>query len=497
MTKQLIEFAHQSGNNYLAQHGNHPGCYFTPPGIALLMANQLPLNLPSITLLDPGSGAGILSAAACQLAGEGHNISQMHIDAWEHNPTLAQLTINTLEQAKQWLEPRNVSLTFTVTPGDFLLHRRFLNHSRPYDAVISNPPYGKLSKMDSLITKDSNFTHGHPNAYTAFMARSVQLLRPNGTAVFLVPRSFTSGSTFQHVRKNLFRCATPTALHLFNSRSDVFKDQGVLQENLLITLTTRDSPSHGGHVLITQIHDSEKTERTAPLELSTDLILQPGKHHLPIPIPTNTDDIQNLKSLRRMTQTLNSLGLTASTGKVIIFRHIQHLTNYGTNEATIPLLHIHQVNPMSIDQGKTKKGKPTHIHVNRDTKHLFIPGSTYILVRRFSPKEQYPRIIAAPLFPNNPGTRPIALENHLNYIHSPITPMDPRLATGLAAYLNSELAQHWARLHVGNTHIGASDLNALPLPTREHLLNIHDTLMERNDPSIENINAAVTSSMQR
>ena len=497
MTTPPIEFAHELGNNYLAHHGNHPGCYFTPPRIALLMANQLPLNLPSITLLDPGSGAGILSAAACQLAGESPDVSQIHIDAWEQNPTLAQLTLNTLEKAKQWLEPKDILLTFTVTPGDFLLHRRLLNHSRPYDAVISNPPYGKLSKTDSLITKDNNFTHGHPNAYTAFMARSVQLLRPKGTAVFLVPRSFTSGSMFQHVRKNLFRCATPTALHLFNSRSDVFKDQGVLQENLLITLTTKDSPNNEGHVLITEIRNSEEPDKTAALELSTDLILQPGKHHLPIPIPTTTLDIQNLKRLRRMTQTLNSLGLTASTGKVIIFRHIQHLTNQDTSETTVPLLHIHQVSPMSIDQERTKKGKPTHIHINRDTKHLFIPGSTYILVRRFSPKEQYPRIIAAPLFPNNPANRPIALENHLNYIHSPMIPMDPRLATGLAAYLNSELAQHWAKLHVGNTHIGASDLNALPLPTRDHLLNIHDTLIERNDPSIENIDAVVTSSLQR
>ena len=474
MTTQPVELAHHSGENYLAHRGNHPGCYFTPPRIALLMANQLPLHHDSLTILDPGSGAGILSAAACQLAAERRNISQLHIDAWEQNQTLAEITQHTLQEAKQWLELRNISFTFTVTPGDFLLNRRFLNQSQPYDAVISNPPYGKLSKTNSLITTDTNFTHGHPNAYTAFMARSLQLLRPKGTAVFLVPRSFTSGSMFQHVRKNLFRCATPTALHLFNSRKDIFKNQGVLQENLLITLQTRDSPTQEHRVLITQTEDSQNPNTAPGLEVNTDLILQPGKHHLPIPIPTTTTDIQNLERLRQMTHTLNSLGLTASTGKVIIFRHIQHLTNH-INDSTVPLLHIHHVQPMSIDPDKTKKGKPSRIHVNRDTTTLLIPGSTYILVRRFSPKEQYPRIIAAPLFPNNPGTHPVALENNLNYIHSPMTPMDPRLATGLAAYLNSELPQHWAKLHIGNNHIGATDLNTLPLPTREHLLNINDT----------------------
>ena len=489
-----VEFAHQSGQNYLARHGNSRGCYLTPPQTAMLMAQQIPHNLSTLTVLDPGSGAGILSAAICQSATEHPHLSHIHVDAWETSPALAQLTLTTLEYAKEWLRPKGISLTFAVNPEDFLLQRKVMDHRRPYDAVISNPPYRKLSRKESQESADNNFTHGHPNAYTAFMAHSIQLLRPEGTAVFLVPRSFTSGRMFQNFRKDLFRCAAPTGLHLFKSRTHVFKDQEVLQENLIITLTPADSPDRPEHIRITHIEDTERSEPDT-LELPTDLILQPGKHHLPIPIPVTHKDISTMRSLRDMPDTLASLGLTASTGKVIIFRHFQFLTDHPDQDTAVPLFHLHQITPMHLDIHRKKKGKPRYLRVDRTTNKLLVPSSTCVLTRRFSPKEQRPRIIAAPFITNGRTTTPLALENHLNHIHSPAAPMDPDLAAGIAAYLNSDTADQWASIHLGNNQIGAADLNAMPLPSRAQLLRIQEAIKQSPHPSMQNVNAAVASSL--
>ena len=489
-----LEFAHQSGRNYLARHGNSRGCYLTPPETAMLMAQQLPRNLSTLTVLDPGSGAGILSAAICQSATENPHLSHIHVDAWETSPILAQLTLSTLEHTKEWLRPKGISLTFTVTPENFLLNRKIMDSQRPYDAVISNPPYRKLSRKESLTTADNNFTHGHPNAYTAFMAHSTQLLRPSGTAVFLVPRSFTSGRIFQNFRKDLFRCAAPTGLHLFQSRTHIFKDQEVIQENLIITLTPTDSPDRPDHIRVTHIQDTGNSQPD-PLEIPTDLILQPGKHHLPIPIPVTHQDIHTLRALRDLPDTLASLGLRASTGKVIIFRHLQFLTDHPDQHNTVQLFHLHQITPMHLDINRTRKGKPRYLRIDRGTKKLLIPSSTCVLTRRFSPKEQHPRIIAAPFITDGRTKTPLALENHLNYIHSPATPMEPGLAAGLAAYLNSDPAHQWASLHLGNNHIGAADLNGMPLPSRDQLLRINDAINRHSHPSMANVNAAVASYM--
>ena len=42
------------------------GQFFTPPSIARFMAEQVTLHDPVISLLDPGAGAGMLTAAVCE-----------------------------------------------------------------------------------------------------------------------------------------------------------------------------------------------------------------------------------------------------------------------------------------------------------------------------------------------------------------------------------------------------------------------------------------------
>ena len=84
------------------------------------------------------------------------------------------------------------------------------------------------------------------------MAISAELLSEGGKLVYIVPRSFASGPYFRRFREVFFGSVVPTAIHLFESRKDVFRNQTVLQENLIIAARNRmdGEPLDDGQVVV-------------------------------------------------------------------------------------------------------------------------------------------------------------------------------------------------------------------------------------------------------
>ena len=215
-----------------------------------------PYSEPHMRVLDPGSGAGILSAAVCEAACGGETVKSLHVDAYETEPLLAGLTHLVLAYSRDWLVPRGVTLSFDVRHGDFVLeHAATLEAAAKanghegndgsrieYGLVISNPPYFKIGKDDPRAVAWATVVHGQPNIYALFMAISAELLTESGKLVYIVPRSFASGPYFRRFREVFFRRVAPAAIHLFESRKDVFKNQTVLQV-ALDNLNTRRTAS--------------------------------------------------------------------------------------------------------------------------------------------------------------------------------------------------------------------------------------------------------------
>lgn len=74
------------------------------------------------------------------------------------------------------------------------------------------------------------------NLYTAFVALSLALLRPGGTLVAIIPRSFCNGPYYRPFRQYILRHSAIRRLHLFTSRTEAFKEDKVLQENVILVL---------------------------------------------------------------------------------------------------------------------------------------------------------------------------------------------------------------------------------------------------------------------
>ena len=112
------------------------------------------------------------------------------------------------------------------------------------------------------------------------------------------------------------------------------------------------------------------------------------------------------------------------------------------------------------------------IEVGRDSKKLLVEDSSYVLLRRFSAKEEKHRLVAAPLIRGSLNAGMVGLENHLNYIRAVARLLDDDLAYGLSALLNSTFLDRYFRISNGNTQVSATELRAMPLPSEEDIRSI-------------------------
>jgi adenine-specific DNA-methyltransferase len=94
-----------------------------------------------------------------------------------------------------------------------------------------------------------------------------------------------------------------------------------------------------------------------------------------------------------------------------------------------------------------------------------MPSGTYVLIKRFTSKEERRRIVAAVFEPELVPAAKVGFENHLNVLHASGVGLDRELARGLAAFLNSTFVDLVFRQFSGHTQVNATDLRSLRFPT--------------------------------
>jgi adenine-specific DNA-methyltransferase len=114
--------------------------------------------------------------------------------------------------------------------------------------------------------------------------------------------------------------------------------------------------------------------------------------------------------------------------------------------------------------------KPIALASTSDVENVVIPSIIYVLVKRFSSKEEKRRISAALYIPERVNAVRIGIENHVNYFYSRYGEMSLDLAKGLAAYLNSTLVDQYFRQFSGHTQVNATDLRNMKYPSLENLV---------------------------
>ncbi len=470
------------------------------------MANKLGKIQSGATLLEPAIGSGVLVCALIeQLISENRSI-ELWLDAYEIDPELCEITKQVLTQASEKAAKNGVQLHCQVFQEDFILaclpdtqpslFSSEINRREVYDFILSNPPYFKLNSEDKLAKAVSGKIKGNTNIYTLFMALSAKILTPQGTACFIVPRSFCSGVYFSDFRREFLRDATPLSFHLFQSRGDLFRGDEVLQENVIISFgkaIQAKQPYWAGTVEIsTSKDDTQLHEGEASRTVSLNHFLNHHSKHVFFRLPVGILDEQILDSVDRWDGSLEKFGLQVSTGPVVPFRSREFLVN-ETSNGNAPLLWMQNVKPYRIHWPLESFEKPQAISYT--DKSLLVARSNYVLLRRFSPKEDRRRLIAAPFISDEFSGSHVGFENHLNFIYRKNGALQLSEIIGLAAILNSSLIDRYIRIINGNTQINAADLRALPFPPLTIIQRIGEQVQLIQNPNSETVDAIVFSTL--
>lgn len=458
--------------------------FFTPPAIARFMAGWInPLN-PGARVIDPGAGTGILIAALAEHLAQQEICREWHVIAYEADPLLRPATALALGYTRRWLKNLNISLEFQIEPEDFIEGNA--DRLRPVslfdpgspsiepDLVIANPPYFKLPKTDRRVALLPEIVYGQPNIYALFMAAAAKLLIPGGQLIFITPRSFCAGPYFRLFRKWFFRTVSLQRLHLFASRTEAFDRDKILQENIILSAV---KGAVCDSIRVSNSHGAEDLQFAQSQEIPSEQMLDLASSEATLNIPINSTDHTLRDVMNRWPNRLQSFGMDISTGPIVPFR-TDALANQGNVVTGAPLLWLQHVNRMAVAWPLQDFAKPQQIRIAIDTQALLLPNTNYVLIRRFSPKEENCRITAAPYLKDSLPSEFIGVENHLNYIHRLGGSLTDAETIGLAAFLNSRWVDQYVRLSSGNTQVSATELRNLPLPSLERIQSIGRRLLE-------------------
>lgn len=480
------------------KHKKDNGQFFTPTPIARLMASYCDLTKKAYRILDPGCGTAILSCALIEHLVESiENIEIIELIAYETDTDLISFSKKTLNYLKDWLLNRGIRFEFILHKVDFILDNsnalRDNFNGEQYDLIISNPPYFKLSKDDERTIAAKKLVSGQPNIYSIFMGIASKLLSENGELIFITPRSFASGNYFKAFRELFFNTVQIEKIHLFNSRKDTFTRDSVLQETVVIK-AIRESISPNKNVLVSSsVGIKDIFKPTIKFFSSSELInLNSNEKILHLPTSDKEESILNLVST--WGNVLADFDIKISTGPVVSFRAWDFIqSNYENGTVFLaPLFWLHNVNKMSLEWPKQFKGKGQFIRIEGDSKSLLIPNKNYILLRRFSTKDDKSRLIAAPYFCNYINSDFIGVENKVNYIYRKDGHLDRNEVVGLCALLNSELFDTYFQIFNGNVNVSATELREMRFPQLLEIKKIGKKIILSNDYSMANVNSIVS-----
>jgi adenine-specific DNA-methyltransferase len=328
-----------------------------------------------------------------------------------------------------------------------------------------NPPYKKLGRSSRERRLVEDAATDVSNLYTAFLALSVNLLNPDGQLAAITPRSFANGAYFRSFRRFFLNRMHLDRVHVFESRSTVFGDSDVLQENIIFAASRRPDIYRRPVIISTSTgyHDAPKTRRVSYEEM-----VDPNDQECFIHISGDAEDRALAAILERLPARLSDLGLKISTGRVVDFRAKEHLREEPDSN-TAPLIY-----PLHMREGRVRwpvhgARKPNAIASNDDTAKLMFPSGNYVIVKRMSSKEERRRVVAAMFDEKEIPCETIGFENHVNVFHKGGSGLPSDLAKGLCLWLNSTVLDRFIRRFNGHTQINATDLRNLSYPALEEL----------------------------
>ena len=218
----------------------------TPMVIAGFMASLFARWSGEIKLLDAGAGLGVTRAFARRFIERASKDATLSVTAYEIDQAFLSQLQTHAQELKSNFKKRGRTFTSTIVDKDFIIDSSFRTpiDTHRFTHAILNPPYRKVSSDSQHAKMMRKVDLRAVNLYTAFLGLAIRRIEPGGEIVAIIPRSFCNGAYHRPFREWLFERVAIRHIHVFESRNQTFKDDGVLQENIIIHLE-RGGTQHG------------------------------------------------------------------------------------------------------------------------------------------------------------------------------------------------------------------------------------------------------------
>lgn len=452
MNEAVVDSLRRQANAQLdPERKSAMGQYMTPFAIARFMAGLFRRHEGAV-LLDAGAGIGSLTLAASDA------LSLRRVEAWEVDPVMIGYLAANLQQ---------LGVPHELHQKDFILDaidRIQFGLGTRFTHAILNPPYKKIGTTSAHRLACRRIGLETVNLYTAFLGLAILQMEPGGELVIIIPRSFCNGPYYRPFRDLMLKECAIDLIHVFESRSHAFKDDAVLQENIILKLTRGAAQ---GDVTLSFSRDatfSDLHRRQVPFAE----IVQPQDRERFIRIPRDTTAANLDSSL--FAHTLDEIGLEVCTGPVVDFR-VKAWWSALPQPGTVPCIYPHHFTRQGFQWPREHK-KPNALFRSPEVDKWLMKEGVFVLVKRFSAKEEARRVSAYLVTPAETKSSLVAFENHWNVFHVGKQGLPLELARGLTAFLNSTALDDYFRVFSGHTQVNATDLRNMRYPDIGRLVDI-------------------------
>lgn len=458
------------------------GQFFTSAETARYMATMF--NKPrknELRILDPGAGSGILSAAIIDRLQEDTTIERIRLTCYETSEDiLPLLKDNLLYMKENSLIPLDYEIIeenyITSQAADFNQAMFASVNPIKYDWIIGNPPYMKIAKDSPEASAMPTVCYGAPNLYFLFASMSLFNLDKNGELVYIIPRSWTSGAYFKAFREYLLSEGTLRHVHLFVSRDEVFENETVLQETMIIKI---DKSNSRDTVKITSTRSNKDFNNINTIEVPYSVIVYGNDKY--VYLVTTTEELKVLQTLEKWKDTLLTIGLKMKTGVTVDFRSREFLRN-EPSDGTVPLFYAQHIQAGKVVFPIGKEGE----YITTERSGLIQRNKNYLLVKRFTSKEEKRRLqCGIYLASTQPDYSAISTDNKLNFIEGLKQDLSDEQVYGLYVLFNSTIYDQYYRILNGSTQVNSTEINAMPVPPLNLIEHLGNALINADDLSVE------------
>ena len=374
------------------------GQFLTAAPVAAFMASMFGPLPSAVRLLDAGAGAGALTAAfVLRLCERNTGVRAVKATLYELDPEILDALSATMRECQHRCTEVGIRFTFTIHSGDFIQEMSariagdlFGTLPPAFDAAIANPPYRKISTDSAERRALHSVGVETSNLYTGFIALIQRLLVPGGQLVGITPRSFCNGPYFRPFREDFLNHLELRRLHVYESRQAAFRDDSVLQENIVFhAVKGRNQPREMVISSSSGEHGDEITETIFPFAE----IVHPHDAEKFIHIPSTASHAAAKETMDGLSSSLASLGVTVSTGRVVDFR-VKGALRKEPERGTVPLIYPCHFNGGTVHWPKLNARKPNAILDNDATRPWLVPAGVYLLTKRFTSKDDRHQRIA-------------------------------------------------------------------------------------------------------